>query len=106
MLGFIVAIIISWYFFYNMDNNSYIKNVIIYSSSNLGVSILNSLISKTEIHIISSVIGSIIVGLIVVKIMEFTRARTSSLAIFILFTELCEVLFLFCFSFLYHIMFS
>ena len=104
MLGLIVEIIISWYFFNYIENNSYIKNVIIYSSANFVVSILNNLISGTELHIIASALGSIVGGLIIVKIMEFAKERTNNLVMFIILTEVCEIICFFVIALLYRIM--
>ena len=89
MLGIIFGIGLDWYFFNYMDNNSYLKNVGIYAVVNFMVSILKQIIDGNGISFLATLISSIIVSLIIIKIMEFTRANTKSLIGFILLTELC-----------------
>ncbi len=100
MLGLIVGLGLSWYYFNYMENNSYIKNVSIYAVANFAVSIINQLFAGGSIQIISSIISSIIVALIITKIMEFTKSATNSLLWFIILTDLCYMLIAFVISFL------
>lgn len=100
MLGFIVAIALAWYYFNFMENNTYLKNVTIYSIANFIVAIINQAISGAGFEIMSSIIGSIILGLIIVKIMEFAKSRTNSVIMFLIVTELCQALVFFCINFI------
>lgn len=88
MLSLIVGIALSWYFFNFIENNSYIKNVIIYAVSDFAILMINQAISGSGFAILSNIIASVISGLIIVKIMEFTKAHTNSLLGFIILNEI------------------
>ena len=100
MVGLIAGLAISWYFFNFMENNTYIKNVAIYSVVNFIVATINQLIEGSGLHIITSIIASIIGGLIIVKVMEFAKGSTKSLVGFIIVTEVCVMALSFCISFI------
>lgn len=99
MLGFIVGLILAWYYFNFMENNTFVKNVTIYAVANFIVLIINQLLSGGQVNIIISIISSIIVALIITKIMEFAKSRTNSLGWFIVITDLCYALIAFAIAF-------
>lgn len=85
LLSLIPSLLLYWYYFKNIDNNSYLKNVAIYTIFNFILDIISQAMSG-KFTIISSLITGIIAALISVKIMEFARKQTNS---FILFVILC-----------------
>lgn len=105
MLGFIVGIALSWYFFNFIENNSYIKNVIIYAVSNFAVSMINQAIAGNGFEILSNIIASIIGGLIIVKIMEFVKNKTNNLLAFIILTDLVMIAIAFGIAFILSLIF-
>ncbi len=100
MLGFIVALALAWYFFNFIENNSFLKNVIIYSVANFSILTIDEAFDGTGFHIISNIIASIVGGLVTIKIMEFVKARTNSLVMFVVLTELCQIAISFCIAFI------
>ena len=100
MISFLLSIALFWYFFNFIDNNSYIKNVAIYAIVNFILVIIEQAFSGAGFTIFSSIISSIIGGLILVKIMEFTRSRTNTLVTFVLLTSLCNWVISFCIAFI------
>ena len=92
MLGFFIGLFLYWYYFYNIENNTFLKNVSIFAVENFVVSTLNQLMSGETVEIIYSLIASIIVALISVKIMEFTKQTTNSLGWFIIINEILLIL--------------
>ena len=105
MLDLLVGIALSWYFFNFIENNSYIKNVIIYAVSNFALLMINQAIAGNGFEIISNIIASIIGGLIIVKIMEFVKTKTNSLLVFCILTELVIIAIAFCISFILTLIF-
>lgn len=85
IISLIVPLLIYWYYFNNIEYNSYAKNVTIYALYILITDLISQALSG-NFAIISSLLSGILAGLISVKIMEFARKQTDS---FILFVILC-----------------
>lgn len=99
MLGLVAGLALAWYYFNSMENNSYIKNVIIYSITNFAVLIIEQLFSGGSLDIISYIISSIIGGLIFVKILEFVKNNTNTFFGFVVLAEICQIGISFCIAF-------
>lgn len=105
MLSLIFGIALAWYFFNFIENNSYIKNVIIYAVSNFAILMINQTFFGSGFVILLNIISSIIGSLILVKIMEFTKANTNSLLGFIILTEIIAIAINFGIYFIFHLVF-
>lgn len=101
MLEIIVSGGLSWYYYNNIENNSYIKNVMIYAVANYIRMIMEQIFAGQKFSIIGYAISSFIVALIDIKVMEFAKKNTKSVWTFILLSIVLMMLIGFVIAFIY-----
>ena len=94
VIQLLVSILLEYYYFKNIEYNSYLKNVFIYACVLFALNIIGIVSGQISFFIV--LIMAILGGCIAVSTKKFVRARTESLIVFIILSGLMDIAIRFC----------
>ena len=86
IVALLVSILTSYYYFKNIEYNSYAKNVLIYFCISFSLNIFNLIFGQSSFLLVFVIV--LLESFIDVLIMRFVRAKTESLILFIILSGL------------------